>query len=57
MADDLLGQFPEWVPVLIAIMVLGSVVDIIQFSWIIRRNYRAWRKRCTTKQKEKSSKN
>ena len=52
MADDLLSHFPEYIPYLIAIMVLGSIVDIIQFSWIIRRNYRAWRKRMYNRAKQ-----
>lgn len=46
MADDLVSRASGWFFYLIvSIVVLGSLVDLIQFSWIIKKQMRRVRKR------------
>jgi len=46
MIDDILirgsTNIPNWI---LAVLILGSVVDIAQFFWIVRRNWRRVRLR------------
>jgi len=52
MADDLLmssTQVPIWI---IAVVFLGSVVDLFQFVWIVKRGYRKLKRQIYRKIKE-----
>ncbi len=42
MADDLLRLGLYWI---LPIVVLGSIVDIIQFSWILKRHWQRRQRR------------
>ena len=52
MADDLLmssTQVPWWI---IAVVFLGSAVDLFQFIWIVKRGYRKLKRQIYRKIKE-----
>ena len=41
MADELVKTYGSW---LLLIVVFGSMVDIFQFMWIIRRYHKRWKR-------------
>lgn len=45
-ADDLIRLYGSWLFILVA---FGSLIDILQFSWILKRRFRAMKNRYRNK--------